>query len=120
MGRSTVSGIVKQTCEVIWEVLQSEYVRAPLCEGDWEGISRQFEQVWNFPHCIGTTECMYMKIEIYLLLLLFKLLGAIDGKHIVLQAPRNAGSDFYNYKCSHSIVLMAVCDAHYRYDNPPF
>ena len=25
------------------------------------------------------------------------ILGAIDGKHIVLQAPKNAGSEFYNF-----------------------
>ena len=52
-----MSAIVKETCEVIWEVLQ-EFVRAPSSEAEWEGISRQFQQVWNFPHCLGSYACM--------------------------------------------------------------
>lgn len=65
----------------------------PSTEEEWLECSRQFEDKWNFPQCIG----------------------ALDGKHIVVQAPSNSGSYFFNYKGSHSIVLMALVGADYKF-----
>ena len=42
-------------------------------------------------------------------------IGAIDGKHIVMQASAKSGSQFFNYKKSHSIVLMVVVNANYEF-----
>ncbi|XP_024878239.1 protein ANTAGONIST OF LIKE HETEROCHROMATIN PROTEIN 1-like, partial [Temnothorax curvispinosus] len=90
MGKSTVSNIIFETCTALWSKLRASVLELPTTE-DWKEIGRGFESQWNFPNCIG----------------------AIDGKHIPIQAPAGAGSEYYNYKGFHSIVLLAICD--YRY-----
>jgi len=65
----------------------------PSTEEHCLSISEEYENKWNFPHCVG----------------------AIDSKHIQLQSPTGSGSDFFNYKSHFSIVLMALVDADYNF-----
>lgn len=90
IGRSTVYKIIPETCEAIIKALQPIYL-PPVTQEDWRNVANDFYEKWNFPNCIG----------------------ALGGKHVRIQAPRNSGSQFFNYKKFFSIVLMAVCDANY-------
>lgn len=92
VGESTAHNIVKETCSIITNVLMPIYMKPPT-EEKWKEICADFLALWNLPNCVG----------------------AIDGKHITIQAPPNSGSAYFNYKKTFSIVLMAVCDARYRF-----
>ena len=65
------------------------YLQIPESENEWKDISQNFAEKWNFPNC----------------------LGALDGKHVAIQKPKNEGSAYYNYKGFHSIILLALVDA---------
>lgn len=39
----------------------------------------------------------------------------MDGRHIKFRPPRSDGSYYFNYKGDHSIVLLAVADAKYKF-----
>ncbi|XP_030215697.1 protein ALP1-like [Gadus morhua] len=92
VGFCTVARIVKSVCEAIWQCMVSTYMPVPGAE-DWRKIAGDYEKLADFPNC----------------------LGAIDGKHVVIQAPPSTGSQYFNYKGAFSIVLLAVVDARYRF-----
>ena len=39
----------------------------------------------------------------------------MDGKHIPIKCPKGDGSTFFNYKRSHSIVLLGLVDSDYKF-----
>lgn len=90
IGKTTVSNIIIETTDAIWTTLKC-IVFMETNEEFWKTIANDYWKKWNFPNC----------------------LGAIDGKHVAMQAPNNMGSEFYNYKDFHSIILLAMCDANY-------
>lgn len=82
-----VSCIIEETVQAIWEPPSPKCLDGQQNSEEKNGSKR----IWNFPHC----------------------LGAIDGNHMTMPAPENSGSTYYNYKSTHSIVLMAICDYNY-------
>uniref|UniRef100_UPI0037E80AD4 uncharacterized protein n=1 Tax=Semicossyphus pulcher TaxID=241346 RepID=UPI0037E80AD4 len=90
VGISTVAKIVPDVATAIWDCLVEDFMSVPTSQ-EWRSIAEKFEERWNFPLCCG----------------------ALDGKHEVLKAPPNSGSQFYNYKGTFSLVLLAVVDAQY-------
>ena len=80
--RSTVNGILKDICEAIWKVLMPQYVWAQASTAEWEGVSHQFEQMWNFPHCIGKIHVI--QPSVFSMSAVRNDTGVIDGKHVVI------------------------------------
>lgn len=92
--KSTASHMIRETLEVIWDALRDDVLEKLVLQ-DCATPEEGFRPKCNMPSCVE----------------------AVDGKHVVLQAPPNAGSQYYYYKGTHSIVLMACCDPNYMFRN---
>ncbi|KAK5650048.1 hypothetical protein RI129_001077 [Pyrocoelia pectoralis] len=93
ISESTISLFIPKVSRAIYKNLQKEYIKCPNTTSEWLNVANDFNQLWNFPNGIA----------------------AMDGKHVTFRAPSTAGSMFYNYKGQHSIVLLALVDAHYNF-----
>lgn len=91
VSKSSFGNIIAEVCDALCNSLKDQFENCS--NSKWVDISNDYNARWNLPNCIG----------------------AIDGKHIAIKCPANAASLFYNYKGFHSILLMAVCDAQYRF-----
>ncbi|KAJ8909355.1 hypothetical protein NQ315_000444 [Exocentrus adspersus] len=93
LGHTTVHKITKDISVILWDVLSPNYLKTPCSKEEWRDISKLFYKKCNFPNCVG----------------------ALDGKHINIQAPPHSRSQYFNDKKGFSIVLMASCDADYNF-----
>ena len=94
MSPTTVGRIMKETCAVIWNILCDKgYLSPPSSSEAWKNVSAGFVQRWSFSVA----------------------LGAIDGKHVIIQIPSNSSSHYFNYKKTLNIVPVAVCDAKHKF-----
>ncbi|XP_039278826.1 uncharacterized protein LOC111060496 [Nilaparvata lugens] len=84
--------LIPEVCDALIKALK-DFKKLPSSSGEWESISKEFEEKWNFPNVLGAT----------------------DGKHVQLRAPWNSGTEYYNYKHFFSIVLFALVDANYNF-----
>ena len=81
---------ISTVCNII---LSPTHIPLPT-EEQWKYIADDFSTKWNIPNCMG----------------------AIDGKHVNIQAPANSGSLFYNYKSFFfSIILPGIASGECRF-----
>ncbi|KAL4132454.1 hypothetical protein QTP88_009598 [Uroleucon formosanum] len=73
-------------------ILQPIYMPQPTVE-QFQRVKENFWRIWNYPNCIG----------------------ALDGKHCVIEKPKNTGSVYFNYKKEISIVLLELVDTDYKF-----
>lgn len=90
MGCSTIAKIVKETCQVLWEVLQPIEMPVPSVD-DWLGVAAEFYNKTQFPNCVG----------------------AICGKHIKLEYPKYSRTCYSKHKQLFSLIIFGICDANY-------
>ena len=91
LGKSTVSNIISETTEGIYQCLKKDYLNSPQTPEEWQKIADQFKENWNKPNIIDK----------------------IDSKHIRIECPKLSVTQYYNYKGFYSIVLLVICDTNY-------
>ncbi|XP_050542002.1 uncharacterized protein LOC126905910 [Daktulosphaira vitifoliae] len=86
----TVLRCVHETCSALIDELRYG-IKLPENPEEWYMVANDYDTKWQYPHCVG----------------------AIDGKHVIIQSPIHSFSEFINYKGTFSIVLMVLVNANY-------
>ncbi|XP_064486274.1 uncharacterized protein LOC135398766 [Ornithodoros turicata] len=84
INRGTLHFVVEQMVQ-LWTLCMPENITWPT---DLQRVANAFLMKWNFPGVVG----------------------AIDGCHILIKAPLEEQSAYYNRKEQHSMILQGCCD----------
>lgn len=97
VGHNTISKIVSETCEAIWQCLKdTAFIKNS--EENWQNVADNFEGLWNFPNCVG----------------------AMDGKHINLQVYMIVYNAILKIKTNQILILLIYINvSHYRLHQIP-
>ena len=87
-----ISYIIDEVTKAIVCYVGKDYIKPPSSSQEWSKIAETFLSRWNFPNC----------------------LEAIDGKHIPIRPPPGTGSEYFNYKKTFSIILLAIAGPDYE------
>ncbi|XP_041376478.1 uncharacterized protein LOC121388977 [Gigantopelta aegis] len=93
VAHNTISKIMLEVSSAIVAELAVEVISCPMTPQEWQAIADLFAAKWQFFHA----------------------LGALDGKHVHIRCPAKGGSLYYSYKGFHSIIMMALVDAEYKF-----
>ncbi|ETN77527.1 hypothetical protein NECAME_03191 [Necator americanus] len=91
-GKATVSAIVSEVMEAI---IESETHNAfpPITRQYLEKVAEKTQELYDYPRAVGF----------------------LDGRHVAIKKPNGGIEEYLNYKNFQSIVLLAICDADYRF-----
>ncbi|XP_064080597.1 uncharacterized protein LOC135197460 [Macrobrachium nipponense] len=93
VSKSSICRFVPLVCQAIIDTYKPEVMKCPKTPEEWNDVAKRFASKWNYFNCVG----------------------ALDGKHVAIKKPKGGGSLYFSYKKFHSIVLMALSDAKYRF-----
>ncbi|XP_045119420.1 uncharacterized protein LOC123509286 [Portunus trituberculatus] len=93
ISHSLISSIIPEVCDAMYAVLKDTYLKLPTSSSERQKVARGFNTLWNFPNC----------------------LGALDGKRFLVIKPSNSGSEYFDYKSHHSVILLALVGAKYNF-----
>ena len=92
VGRCTAMNLKDEFCSALL-MSANDFIKFPKGEAETKRAIQAFQEISCFPQVVG----------------------AIDGSHIPIIAPKIDPNDYYNRKQFHSIVLQGVADADGRF-----